>query len=427
MVEVDRVNGPVSESPDHVEMIKAEATKLDNGWDCFVVNAGTQDLVRIECNFAAGLWHQKKSLVAAMTNQMFNEGTNQRNAYSLAESFDYYGAFLQTDVDEDMATIELYTLNKHIPKVLPLMKEVFFDSIFPKNEFDIHVNNRRQKYQVDSGKVAYRARQEFPGIIFGKQYPYGMRASAASFENIAIDDCHGFYQSQYQPRDAHFILSGKVDNTVLDLMNKEFGQMPMANGAELDDIAASIQPHAENKHFFEQKGAIQSAIRIGRPLFNKLHPDFMGMQVLNTLLGGYFSSRLMSNIREDKGYTYGIGSGLVSLMNNGYFFIATEVGAEVREAAVSEIYLELRRLREELVPQHELDLVKNYMLGSFMRNTDGPFALADRFSALHRYGLDYSFYDALLQKIKTITSADIQSLAQRYLQEKDLYEVVVGK
>ncbi len=190
---------------------------------------------------------------------------------------------------------------------------------------------------------------------------------------------------------------------------------------------AVFNSDAQKKHFLEKDDSVQSTIRIGRVLFNKMHKDYHAMKVLNTILGGYFGSRLMANIREDKGYTYGIGSRIVSMNNAGYMYIATEVGTKVCNDAVKEIYNEINKLRTELVSQEELNLVKNYMMGDFMRSADGPFALADKFKKIMFYGLSYSYYDDFVNTIKTITPEQIKTLANQYLNPDDLYELVVGK
>lgn len=173
--------------------------------------------------------------------------------------------------------------------------------------------------------------------------------------------------------------------------------------------------------------AVQSAIRIGRILFNKLDPDYHAMKVLNTVLGGYFGSRLMANIREEKGYTYGIGSRIISLRNAGYFFISTEVGADVCKPAIKEIYSEIKRLCDELVPDDELALVKSYMLGDFVRSVDGPFALAEKFKKIMLYNLGYDYYDTFVDTVRNVSSQQLRDLANKYLTENHLHELVVGK
>jgi zinc protease len=190
-----------------------------------------------------------------------------------------------------------------------------------------------------------------------------------------------------------------------------------------------VPPQAPDKmkNYFERPDAIQSAVKVGRVLFNKTHPDYFKFQVLNSVLGGYFGSRLMANIREDKGYTYGIGSGINNLVRSGYFFISTEVGADVTSSTLSEIYKELKVLRENLIPDTELETVRNYMLGNFLRSVDGPFSLGEKFRAIWEYGLDYSFFDEYFRVVKSVTPGELRDIANQYLREEDMIECVVGK
>jgi predicted Zn-dependent peptidase len=183
----------------------------------------------------------------------------------------------------------------------------------------------------------------------------------------------------------------------------------------------------EKQHFIRRKDALQAAIRIGKQLFNRTHNDFFGMQVLNTILGGYFGSRLMTNLREDKGYTYGIGSALISLQHSGSFFITGEVGADVAKQAAAEIYKEIDLLRNNLVPDEELNLVKSYMLGKFLRSVDGAFAMGDMFMSVMETGLDMSFYNRYTEVIRSITALELRDLAQRHLDPATFHELIVGK
>jgi predicted Zn-dependent peptidase len=151
------------------------------------------------------------------------------------------------------------------------------------------------------------------------------------------------------------------------------------------------------------------------------------MLVVSTILGGYFGSRLMANIREDKGYTYGIGSNIISKLHAGHFYISTEVGADVTNQALTEIYKEIALLRDELVADEELELVKNYLTGTFLRSIDGAFSLAQKFTGVYFYNLGYDYYTKYIDTLKNITPENIKDFACKYLQEEDLYELVVGK
>jgi predicted Zn-dependent peptidase len=210
-------------------------------------------------------------------------------------------------------------------------------------------------------------------------------------------------------------------------LNDHFGGDDWRGTVNPTIVVPPIQTDPEKEHLVHMDEALQSAIRVGKILFNKTHKDFQPLQILNTVFGGYFGSRLMSNIREDKGYTYGIGSGIVSLQNGGYFFISTEVGVDVCANALHEIYFEMDRLREELITKDELQLVKNYLLGTFLRSVDGPFAMAERFKGILQYNLGYDYFDKYIATIKAVSASELRDLANKYFDKNSMIELVVGK
>jgi predicted Zn-dependent peptidase len=270
------------------------------------------------------------------------------------------------------------------------------------------------------------ARKKFAELLFGNEHPYGHNVTEDDFDRLKREESFNFYKKNYTATGAVVIASGNVTDTTLQLIQKHYGNLPGA--VQEEPLPARPAPIAQRGEFLvEKQDALQSAIRIGKMLFTKSHPDYTGMLVLNTVFGGYFGSRLMSNIREDKGYTYGIGSAVVSFTHAGYFTISTEVGAEVTRDAIKEIYSELEKLQTELISESELSLVRNYMLGTFLRSIDGPFALADRFKGIYFHGLGYDYYERYMETIQTITPAELRNLANKYLKKEEMIELVVGR
>jgi len=248
----------------------------------------------------------------------------------------------------------------------------------------------------------------------------------ADFEFLSVDKIRSFYHDHYKPSQADILIAGNVSDQTIEHFESFFGK---ENGSKKKyEAAASLPVNTDSNKIqrIQKDGALQAAIRMGRVLFNKSHPDFMKMQVLTTILGGYFGARLMSNLREEKGYTYGIGAALVSFNHTGVFLIVSEVGNHVKENALKEIRYEIERLQKEPVGNVELSIVKNYMTGSLLKNFDGPFAHAETLHGLIDYGLDFSYFQEYLQVIQSITAEDIQEMAKKYLQLDDLYEVVAG-
>lgn len=424
---LDRKIAPAFQQVKNIEFIEAINHNLDNGIELNYLSGGSQDILKIDFIFKAGIWQQGKPLIASSTNRLIKEGTKSYSAYEIAEGIDNYGAFLEVENNFDSATITLYTLTKHLNEVLPYVKEVICCPNLSESEFDIFKNNAIERFKINLEKVSFVARQEFSSLIFGNESPYGNKVSIKDYENLSLNDIRDFHNEYYQLSNCKILVSGKVNKEVIKNLNSFFGIEKIENVSISDKPNSNIATLSKNKVYTEKEGALQSAIRIGKLMPNKLHPDYFGLKVFNTILGGYFGSRLMSNIREDKGYTYGIGSGIMSLQHGGYFFISTEVGANVTKDALSEIYKEIEILQNEEVSEQELNLVKNYMLGQFLKTCDGAFNMASLFEAVNSYGLDYSFYNQYIETIKTITPKTLQELGVKYFNINDLKEVVVGE
>lgn len=424
---LNRKQAPEFKTIDKIHVQQAESFTLNNGIKVYTINTGSQELTKIEFLFKAGMFYQPQPLIASATNNLLETGTKSYSANQISDGIDFYGSFFECSVEQDFSSLALFSLNKYLDNSLHFVEEIIKHPTFPKDEFDIYISNKKQKHLVNSQKVNVLARRKFAELIFGEKHPYGVDVKTDDFDKINLEQVKDFYSQYYHSGNCTIVASGKLPDNLIEILNKYFGNAAWGNNTSIAEPNVVIDTTPQHKHFVEKADAIQSAIRVGRFLFNKKHPDYFKFQVLNTILGGYFGSRLMNNIREDKGYTYGIGSGLASLVNAGYFFISTEVGADVTNNALKEIYAEIKLLRDELVDEEELETVRNYVLGQFLRSVDGPYALADKFKAVWEFGLGYDYFDKYFDAVKTVTPAELKDLANKYLKEEDLIEVVVGK
>ena len=421
---MNRLIQPEITLPNKIDFSKPEKTSLDNGIKVYKLNGGEQEICRIELVFDAGKKHQSKPLIGALTNEMLLEGSDGISGKEISNQIDFYGAFIQTECHQDHAAVIVYTLNKYLENVLPLLSKVAFKPDFNQSEFEILRKNLKQSFLVNSDKVGTLARRRFTTELF-KDHAYGKIASLNDFDNINTSELKEFYTSNYNGKSFEIFITGNLNRNIDNLLNKHFGQQEFVNNVVKEDSIVST--NIPGFHLQEKADAIQSGIRVGRTMFNRLDSDFFGMQVLNYTLGGYFGSRLMSNIREDKGYTYGIGSALVSLKQGGYFFITTEVGEQHTENTLKEITFEIDRLKQDLLGEEELTTVKNSIVGNFLKSTDGVFAMMDSYKELHAYDLDYDYYTNYLETVRSITASDIRNLAENYLNESLFTKVIAGK
>lgn len=410
---------------EQIDMVKAEKYLLSNGIPVYYINAGTQDVVKLDIVFEAGTWFQPANLVASFCNSMLEEGSANFTAAEIAEKFDYYGAYLQLAVDQNQGFVNIISLGRYLPEILEVVEDIVKRSVFPEHELEVMIAKNKQKWLLENEKVRTLCQKKFTQVLFGNKHPYAINNQLNDFDKINRDDLTGFYRKYYHSANCHILLAGKIDENVLHLIDKHLGgndwQQPLTRIPEYD-----ICPSPEKVHYIEKAGGIQSAIRIGKLWVPKTHPDFSPLSVLLTILGGYFGSRLMTNIREEKGYTYGIGSYVLTFKKASYLVISSEVGNEYVEPTLKEIALEMKRLQTELVSENELETVRSYLLGEFLRDFDGPFALSASFKAINDFGLDYSFYDGYLDVLHHIYPEEIMRLAQQYLQYDDLYTVIAG-
>jgi len=422
---LDRTFTPEFKAIEHISLIAPGHIKLDNDCNLYWFNSGEQELVRIEWVFSNLRFNPAKPLSNVAVNTMLNDGTSKLTAAQIADAIDYYGAFLQVDYGFDHSQVTLYCLNKHLKHTLPVIKDILTNSIFPERELNTFIRNQQQKLQVSLQKNDFVARRAFNKALFGNTM-YGISPEMADYEKIQRDDLLIHFKQMYQPNNCTLIAAGKIDDDILKEITAHFGKT-WTNHSVPDISQPDFIQSEQLFNYIEKPGALQSAIRLGSATINRTHPDFPALQVVNTILGGYFGSRLMANIREDKGYTYGIGSGMSSMKYSGAMFIATEVGADVTRSAMTEIEKEINILKTELISGEELLLVKNYMLGSLLGSLENVFSHADKFKNVYLSGLTFEYYDRYTEVISSITAKDVLTLANQYLNYDQFYKVIVGK
>jgi len=402
--------------------LDAEIFKLNNGLEVHSMDGGGQDLCRLEFVFEAGTKLQTKILQAAMCNAMLLEGTLTKTAEEIHEKIDFYGAYTHLDISPDRAVVSLYTLNKYFDVVVPIFIDAIKNASFPKEDFDLLIEQRKQSFVINAEKVESKARNAFFAHLF-ENHAYGIAAVLEDFDKITREDLIQFHNLHYKQAALKVYIAGEVPNNAQVLLNDLLGDWSVKESRPIELYSKTT---SADKIHIAKEGALQSAIRIGRVCFNSQHKDYHEFKYLSVVLGGYFGSRLMSNIREDKGLTYGIGAMCVQQEESGFFSISTEVKGESTGLALTEIYKELKRLREDLISEEELGLVKNYIMGQILTSADGPFAQASLLKNMHIHRIGFEFYDTYQGMLNNLDSVSLRKLAVKYLKEEDLCEVVVG-
>jgi predicted Zn-dependent peptidase len=427
MQNLDRTKQPEIKTTDTIKTVSAKQFKLSNNIKVYSIHSGTEDIVKVDLLFRAGNWFQPKQLVAVASNEMLNEGSKKYDAREIASKFDYYGAFLKLKTNKDVATVSLLTLRKYLSETLEILADIIINPTYPENEFQTYIQNKKQEFLLERSRVNTLSRIKFNEALFGSHHPYGKMPQIEDYDNLNRKDLINFHNNYYTTSNCEILITGNIDDSVYQTLDQFLGESDWRKEGDVQNPDFVHFTTSENEIFTPKENAVQSALRMGKILFGKHHPDFPALQVVNTILGGYFGSRLMKKVREEKGYTYGVHSLLVPLVNEGYFVIVSEVGADVCRKAIKAIQDEIKKLRDEKVGDEELRMVKNYMLGQLLRAFDGPLPTSSTYLNLIELGLKEDYYQKMVDTINQITAEEIQDLANRYLNEGEMIRSIAGK
>ncbi len=408
--------------PTKIDVAAAERYNLRNGATLYTLHSDDFEVIRFTILFRAGSTKQSKPFCASTTLNMLSEGSVEMTAHQIAERLDYYGSHFEVSIDRDNVYINFASLSKFFAQTLEIASQIVLHPEFPTQELRTYCAKQRQRLTVERSKIDVKAREAFAKALFGGSHPYGGSSSEELYDCLTREDLQSQYERYYTAQNSIAVASGKVTVEQRMLLEQLLEQLPEGECTEITmpDVAMT------HNSFVEHAGAVQSSLRVGRMLFSREHPDFIGMQVVAMALGGYFGSRLMQALREERGYTYGVVSAVVNFDKAGYFAIATQVGSDVTEDALNVIYAEIERLCTEEMGGEELQLVKNMMVGEMMRILDGPFGVADVTIENILCGADNSIINSNIAKIIATTPADLQALAKKYLRRDDMVTVVVG-
>lgn len=421
---LDRTIAPQIQKITKIPFPEPEVKQLSNGIPIHGFNIGSQEVVQIELIVKAGQKHDNKPLAVSTMANLVGEASKKYDTGKIIELIDYHGAFYESSCDGDKSYFALFTLNKHLDTVLPIFAEAILNPTFPEREKEIYLKNSQQNFLTSKEKTDYICRKNFNQLLFN-DHPYGRQVKKDDYNNVDRSDLVNFYKNNFVAGNCELFISGNYKNDIYNKLESLFNIISQSK--VITKQFPTVITNTGGQHFFEKEDAIQSGIRIGKVLDVEFGSnDFFNLKILNTIFGGYFGSRLMSNIREDKGYTYGIGSGIASFDDASYFFLSTEVGKDVTDLAVKEIYNELETITTKKANIKELGTVKNYMLGSLLKESDGVFSIADRFKGVYFNGENFDFYNRYIAAINNSTPEVILNTAQKYFNNTNLLEVIAG-
>lgn len=407
--------------------LEPKRTNLACGTPLYLFHSRTVDILKLDIVFDAGSGVQPKPLCAGMARDMLLDASPNYPAEQVAETLDRLGVVVDRYSSVSSTKVSVYALKRHVARLYPLLGDLLREPLFGSNEYDILIAKRRQTLLTDQLKTAAVARNLFYQSLYGLDHPYGRFAVPGDEQRLSIEDVRSFAHRWYRLGNVSLVLSGNYDDETLKLLDSCFATPPITNPQFPFAKSQSLVPNSRLQIRKSIESSVQTTLRIGRTVpIAWDDPDYPVFLILSTILGGYFGSRLMSNIREKKGYTYGINTVNNIMRGSSLFCIVTDVANTVVDQACAEIYNEIGVLRSEPVPIDELSLVCNYMAGDFLRSVDGIFERSERFCNMMDTNIDEQFTCNFLDALRTVTPEKLTAVASRLLNPADLTEVIVG-
>ncbi|MDA1267597.1 MAG: pitrilysin family protein [Bacteroidetes bacterium] len=421
---VDRFKAPQFSLPTEFALPAPQQFQLSKGSSVFYFPTPGIDAVKLEVigNSSRSLLPNSHMLIPSFTLQMLQEGTGKLTAQQLAEFFDFHGAEVYPTLSYTQEGLSLLCIKKHLFNLLPALISLFTEATFPEENLAKRKSQRALSLKMDQEKPSTRAGQLFKKGLFGPSHPFGQEITEAHISEITPALLQAYYQNHLW-KDCSLFLSGDLTPHELEQLLDTLNQLPLKQGAKKQVLPTPASAPLLQE---DRADAVQSSIRLGTWSIPKSHVDFPALAVFNTLLGGYFGSRLVKNIREDKGHTYGIHSSLVELDQYAYWVIAADVKKAHQEEVFEEIEKEIQILRTVLANPEEIEILRNYLIGQLFTKFSSPFDLIDQFKGVYYAGLDFSFYETRFDYLKKFTAADLMSIGNRYFSSSDRVQVRVG-
>ncbi len=418
---LDRSLAPAFSKKNSFDLPRPEVIKLHDNLDLVFLGNLQQDVFKLEIIFKAGKWYETKPGVSHFTSVMLDKGTAQKSSKQIAELFDYHGAQIEISPGYDFVSVSLYGLTKHFRELLPVFIEILTTPSLPQNELDLQKGIFIQQLEVSNKKNSAVASKLIRKNIFGGAHPYGNSIEKTDVLNLSQENLQGYFTNYFSAHEIYLI--GNFDSSQVQWLVTELHLLKKDSVHVNHEFAIQNQVVIQNVTTLD---SVQSSIRLGKPVINRAHPDYFALLLLNHILGGYFGSRLMKNIREAKGLTYGIYSSINPFKNDCMFSIGADVNKDKLELTISEIKKELESLSQKLIPENELIISKNHLLGSLQLEVANPFTSFDKIKNLRLNQLSEGYYQNLFSSVQAVSLSALQTTSQKYLSIDDLFEVTVG-
>lgn len=418
---LDRKSAPPFSALTNFQLPSPEVTQLSNGCSLVHLDTVKQDVIKIELLFKAGKWFEPAPGISHFTAQLLDKGVPGKSAYQIATWFDLFGASVEINAGLDFTSVSLYAMASNVHETLPLFFRLLTEPTFSEDELTQSKAIFIQNLKINLEKNSFVAGRNIRRNIFGELHPYGATLDEVHVIALSSSTLSEYFTKRFSLYEAY--VTGPLSKSA------NTGLKEMLSQLKADSTSTEVHFSINNRELVEhveKKESIQTSIRLGKRCINRTHPHYPQFILLNHILGGYFGSRLMKNLREEKGLTYGIHSSVSTFSNDSVFMIGTDVNKQDRTLAINEIKKEMNILCSDLVTNNELALARNHLLGGIQLDTANSFSVMDKIKMLRTYKLSTDYYNSLFTKIMETDSQELKSLAIAHLNPETLHIVSVG-
>ncbi len=418
---VDRTVAPPIHDIRNLKLPEFQKTTIAKDIPLGMIRQKEHPIIILDFLIPSGRLHDPQPGISYFTSKMLTEGTSKLNSFQIASKIDFYGGHLEVTPSPDYVSIKLYAVKKFFPTLLSLLAELIRDSQFPVKEFEILKQIRIQQIKQQLARNSVVSGLNFRKCLFGADHPYGVIIEESHIEAINHQDVFEYFKKDFL-RKPFIYLAGDIDQSEIKMIEEEFGHLDF-NYSDEQIIPAPVSD--KNIHIHKEE-SVQTSLRMGNLTINRRHKDHGRLKVANELLGGFFGSRLMTNIREKKGLTYGIHSSLIHFKHLSFWQISTDVLKEKKEEAISEILHEVKALQDSTPNSDELHTLKNYFKSKIASSFDTIMDAVELSKTLDQSGLNLNYWESLFQTVDEVSGEDISKVSQKHFGLDDIKKVTVG-
>ena len=421
---------PINKEVLKVKLPKAYETKLSNGLQVIVLEQHKLPTFAMQMVvLSGGLADPADQHGAAQyTASLLREGTRTRNSKQIAEQADSLGATLGANagLSSPTSTVTASGLTDNFDQIMELFSDVILNPSFPADEFNKFKTRALAQLRFQRSNPSFLANEMFARVIYGSHPAARVSLNADEIQKLTPDVLQKFHAAHYRPNNAIFAVVGDVNpEEMVAKLEKTFGSWQRGE-VPPTTIPKVSETGSAKIYLVNRPSSVQTNLILGNLAIDRTDPDYYAIDVMNQVVGGGASARLFLNLREDKGYTYGAYSGFTATKYKGYFRANTEVRTEVTKGSMDELMYEIKRIRDEKVPEEEFDRAKRTIIGGFALQLESPQALLNNIITQKLFGLPADYWDTYTQKIAAITPDDVQRVARKYVDLSRLQIVAVG-